>query len=205
MDDFKSSHVGERPEHNYGEDIRQLCLSLLLARHPDESVSRMSVSHLEGYRGAPDRATLYRWLQEEFSKQTSNDQKPVKKGRHDYTSLLRRDQLDAIGGFMLWRLKIHRPPHVFDVQSFCVSMFGLDPLDSWVSRHMRDLGFSKHSPQRLDVKYAKLDKGTEAPAFLEQVVPVFWNLKDKSEIVAMDQICFWDCGLSGPCYGVKGG
>ena len=106
---------------------------------------------------------------------------------------------------MLWKIKIHRPPHQADIADFVRLCHGFTPTPTWITEHAHQLGFRSKRPQQLAVKYARHDKIGEGTPFLEEMQKLWLSEENKSSIVFMDQISFWDSGFAIACYGVIGG
>ena len=148
-----------QPEHHYSTDLHTLCLSLLSGQSKSSSSSlpAMSVADLADYRGAPSASVLYEWKASDRVATSSSSSLSMLTSRlqHDHASKLTSNALDIVGGFMLWRIKVHRPPHQDDIIDFVRTAFDIIVTDSWVTRHAHELGFRSRRPQSLAIKYAK--------------------------------------------------
>jgi transposase len=148
--------------------------------------------------GAPPYETLKRWRRE-----FSHPRAPHKrKGRSLKVTL---DEQHVMGGYALFLL---RRLHIVDAEvliDFLSVAFNKSVDKSWVSRHMHELGFSSHRPAGQPLKYFKQDALPTAIAFVEDTRPTLNAFGDKSRIVAMDQISFWDNGLVTSSYSPIGG
>jgi hypothetical protein len=200
--DDESDDTAHTTHPHFSADIKTLCLSLLRGEGKTHAMEPMAASELAEYVGAPDRRTLSRWnyLASETAESIVTNCSSV-----DHRSLLGPQELKIIGGFLLFRLKTKHPPHIIDVVTFVKLAFNLSVQSPWVSRHVHSLGFSRHRPQSLLVKYAKKDNLDVGIGYLQQIQNVCLDLPDEAFLVAMDQIAFWDNGMSVSCYGVLGG
>ena len=105
-----------------------------------------------------------------------------------------------MAGYALFLL---RRQHIVDAEvliDFVSVAFNKTVNKSWVARHMHKLGFSSHRPAGQPLKYFKKDALPTAIQFVEDTRPVLNAFNDKSRIVAVDQISFWDNGLVTSCY-----
>ena len=191
---------------HYSPDVKRLCVALVTGSGKDHHLPSMRIVDLIKYTGAPSLAELKRWKQEqEMHLGSQISLQTVSPLSHDYSSKLSREQLDVIGGFMLWRMKIYRPPHQSDVSDFVYLAYRFRPTASYISRHVHLLGFSKRRTAKLALKYSHHDNIALGAQCLSDIQALFSRVQDKSRIVYMDQLAIWDSGLAVSCYGVIGG
>lgn len=105
------------------------------------------------------------------------------------------DEQQVMAGYALFLL---RRQHIVDAEvliDFLSVAFNKTVDKSCVSRHMHQLGFSSHRPAGQPLKYFRKDALPTAIAFVEDTRPTLNAFADKSRIVAVDQVSFWDNGL----------
>lgn len=208
MTDYNSDEQSRKKvchEHNWPDEVRQLCVSLVEGRTQREDAPTITSRLLSSYSAAPPRRTIDAWLQHEKNKEMESSSPLQSSTSYDHRSLLSDEQLKVMGGFALWRLKVKRPPHVADVRNFVALAFHLNVNQSWVSQHMADLGFRARRVRGEELKYTKKKAVPACVDFLKQVRVALQAAAEERQILAVDQICVWDNGLCTVAYGVIGG
>lgn len=187
-------------EHNFSPDLRRLCLSLMWGA----GGTKIDASVLADYEGAPSRATLYFWRDS-----AANDLAPsapaAKRGR---PSKFTQDELDVLGGYVLYCDEKHQVCGIHEVQDFMGIAFKKTITASCVSETLHKMGFSSHRPGPLSYKYGRPTDPDEAIEFLRGVQKTLKKEVHQHEIqriVAIDQISFWDCGIVTSTYSPIGG
>lgn len=202
----KRKHVSEgasvdssnRPKrHNYSQESKEICLSLMLG----EGHSPISATTLANYQGLPNARTLRRWKHDVLSPPTAIH--PAKKrGR---PSVLTSRELDILGGFVLFCAEHHQTCGISEIQAFVEDVFDVKVAPTYVSRHMKELGFTTHRAASMRYTYGGKESVSSAVQFLEEVQPVLRDVPTRESVVAIDQISFWDCGIIQSTYAPIGG
>lgn len=202
----KRTHVGEgafvdssdRPKrHNFSQETKEICLSLLLG----VGGTQIHESTLANYQGLPNARTLRRWKRDTLSPPTVIDP-PKKRGR---PSVLTSNELDIIGGFVLFCAEQHQTCGISEIQAFVEDVFDVAVAPAFVSRHMKELGFTSHRAASMRYTYGGKESISSAVRFLQEVQPVLRDVPNRESVVAIDQISFWDCGIIQSSYGPIGG
>jgi hypothetical protein len=162
---------------------------------------QMSAAKLSEYSGAPSKRTLLYWK--------SNAENPVEvtapQNPPGRPSKLTPDQLKIIGGFILFCVESHQGCTVMDIQNFAQTAFHERLSEPFISQHVHELGFSSHRPASLKFTYGGIDTAKAAVDFLRTNQSKLSKFKNTSRVVALDQISFWDCGVTTSSYSLIGG
>lgn len=191
-----ADHDTTERRHNYSDDAKRICLSLLEAKGPIKFTPK-TLAKLPGF---PGNATLCRWLEE-----ARNPPPPVKLtatiGR---PPLLTDEELMIVGGFVLFCAERHQTCGGKEIIDFIQHAFGVTVLKSWVAEKMEELGMSCHRPASLKFTFGGYRAITAAAEYLEANQSVLQKVEPRSRVVAIDQISFWDCGVSTSTYSAIG-
>lgn len=183
----------KRVERVYPAAVRAHYVDLMRPSAEDPSRVVFTPRDLASTANAPPYTTLTRWRRE-----FSHPRVPARrKGRICKLTL---DEREVMAGYALYLLKRQ---HIVDhhvLVNFVSVAFNKQIEKSWVSRHMHKLGFSSHRPAGQPLKYFNKNALPAAIQFVEETRPVLNAFNDKSRIVAVDQISFWDNGLVTSCY-----
>jgi hypothetical protein len=114
-------------------------------------------------------------------------------------------QLDIVGGYILFSAQMHQTCGVREIQEFIDIAFDQKVDESWISQHAHKLGFSSHRPASLKYTFGGVDNAKAAVDFLCTNQSALAKISDHSRIVAIDQISFWDCGITTSTYSLIGG
>ena len=191
-----ADHATTERRHNYSDDAKRICLALL--EHKGTiNLTPDSLAKLSGFPGAP---TLRRWREE-----AENPPVPAKLtvtiGR---PPLLSDEELMIVGGFVLFCAERHQTCGGKEIIDFIQHAFGVTVLKSWVAEKMEELGMSSHRPASLRFTFGGYRAITAAAEYLEANQPVLQKVEPHSRVVAIDQISFWDCGVSTSTYSAIG-
>jgi hypothetical protein len=156
---------------------------------------------LAKYTASPAATTLYRWLEEENLPKLSSPGS-LSAGR---PPLLTQDQLDIIGGFVLFCDYSHQCCSIKEVEDFVNTAFGINLSPAFISQHLHLLGFSSHRPSSLKFTYGGIDIAMAAVDFLRTHQAMLKNVSPRSRLLAVDQISFWECGVITSSYSPIGG
>ena len=186
----------KEPHHNYSADAKRICLALL--EHEGSIICTPdSLSKLAGFRGA---ATLCRW-QDEARNPPAVTQMTATIGR---PPLLSDEKEKIVGGFVLFCAERHQTCGGKEIIDFIQHAFGITVLNSWVARKMEEIGISSHRPASLKFTFGGYRSITTAAEYLVSNQPELRKVADRSRVVAIDQISFWDCGVSTSTYSAIG-
>ena len=174
-----------------------MCLSLLLG----EGHSPISVTTLANYQGLPNARTLRRWKHDVLSPPTVTD--PAEK--RERPPVLTSRELDILGGFVLFCAEHHQTCGTSEIQAFVEDVFDVKVAPTYVSRHMKELGFTTHRAASMRYTYGGKESVASAVRFLEEIQPVLQRVPTRESVVAIDQISFWDCGIVQSTYAPIGG
>lgn len=193
-DGASSDSDSESEARQFSHEYRELCLSLMRG----DAGSPISPADLSKCKGAPSKRTLYRWRGE-----------GLPPAERDHTGgrppLLTDDELKIVGGFILFCGEQHQHCGVREIQDFIWGAFDIQVLEPWVSKHVHKLGFSSHRPASLKYTYGGTTNLVSAIQTLTELQSDLAKVEDRSRIVALDQISFWDCGIITSTYGPTGG
>lgn len=166
-----------------------MCLALLNSH-------AMTAIELSRLPGAPSRATLYQWL--------SDEQRGVvpcaimaTPGR---PPLLTDEQLMIVGGFIVFCAEHHQSCGAKEIAQFIFNAFDVEVDKTWVARHMKQLDISSHRPASLKYTFGGTRALSAAFEFLTTHQPKLAEVLPRTRVVAIDQISFWDCGVSSSTY-----
>jgi hypothetical protein len=121
-------------------------------------------------------------------------------------SLLSTDQSQVLAGYMLWRLRQNLVVDQDCLRDFISAAFKMhDVTNGWLSKHVKQLGFSRHLAASTPRIYDQKKSVIAAIDFVNEVQPILKAVRDKGRIVAIDQISFWDNGHVTWCYALIGG
>lgn len=183
--------------HNFSDDAKQMCISLMEGR----GGASMSPAQLAKYEGFPAERTLRLW-KHEFENPIPLIEEPSNLGR---PPLLTDDELDVVGGFILFCAQAHQCCSVLEIENFIDIAFNRKVDESYISKHVHKLGFSSHRPASLKYTYGGVDTAKAAVDFLRDYQSILANVENRSRVVAVDQISFWDCGIVTSTYSLIGG
>jgi hypothetical protein len=173
-----------------------MCLALLEHKCP----IKFTPKTLGKVPGLPDAATLRRWREE-----ADNPPAPAKLtatiGR---PPLLSDEELMIVGGFVLFCAERHQTCGGKEIIEFIQHAFGITVIKSWVTEKMEELGMSSHRPASLKFTFGGSHSITAAVEYLEANQPLLRKVEPRSRVVAIDQISFWDCGVSASTYSAIG-
>lgn len=182
--------------HNYSDDAKRICLALL----KDEAHLGLSPKQLAKVPGLPNASTLHRWR--EAAREPSTAKKlTATMGR---PPLLADEELLIVGGFVLFCAERHQTCGGKEIIGFIQHAFGKTVLKSWVSARMKEIGISSHRPASLKFTFGGSQCITAAVAYLNENQPLLRKVAPRSRVVAIDQISFWDCGVSESTYSAIG-
>jgi len=187
-------------EHNFSPDIHRLCLSLM----GGAGGPKIDPAVLAQYEGAPSRATLYSW-RNSAANDSAATAPAAKRGR---PSKFTQDELDVLGGYVLYYDEKHQVCGINEVQDFIKLAFAREILSSSVSVTLHQMGFSSHRTAPLSYRYGKALDTTKAIEFLrglQRTLEKKVHAHDRKRIVAIDQISFWDCGIVSSSFSPIGG
>lgn len=176
----------------FSDDAKQLCLALLavggsIVPTPD------SLAKLPGFPGA---ATLRRWREEARTPPVAAQRTTIV-GR---PPLLTHEQLMIVGGFVLFCAERHQTCGGKEIIDFILHAFDVTVDKCWVAKKMEEIGMSCHRPASLKFTYGGHRPITAAVAYLDRNQPLLYKIAQRSRVVAIDQISFWDCGVSTSTY-----
>ncbi len=183
--------------HNFSPDAKKLCLSLMRGTGGDA----MSTEQLSKYEDFPSDRTLQRW-KHDFLNPPMVSLEPVVQGR---PQLLTDHQLDIIGGFILFCASAHQGCSLRDIHEFVDIAFDQQLANSTLVGHVHALGFTSHRPASLKYTYGGVDAAKNGVDFLRENQPLLAKVENRSRVVAIDQISFWDCGVATSSYSLIGG
>lgn len=106
-----------------------------------------------------------------------------------------QEELLIVGGWALQESDAHHVVNIDSVQEFVKVAFKIAVDDSWVSRHMHALHFTRHRPRSFKWKYAHQPSLQATLDWLNENQPIFAKVKPKQNIVAMDQMFFFSNGI----------
>ncbi len=161
----------------------------------------LSTEQLSKYEGFPSDRTLQRW-KHDFLNPPVASSVPVAHGR---PRLLNDQQLDIIGGFILFCASAHQGCSLRDIHEFVDIAFTQQLANSTLAGHIHALGFSSHRPASLKYTYGGVDAAKNGVDFLRQHQPLLAKVENRSQVIAIDQISFWDCGVATSSYSLIGG
>ena len=182
--------------HNYSEREKRMCLALLEHEGPIICTPD-SLSKLAGFPGA---ATLRRW-RDEARNPSAVTEMTATIGR---PPLLSDEKEKIVGGFVLFCAERHQNCGGKEIIDFIQHAFGITVLKSWVSEKMEEIGISSHRPASLKFTFGGYRSITTAAEYLVSNQPELRKVADRSRVVAIDQISFWDCGVSTSTYSAIG-
>lgn len=158
-----------------------------------EVISPMELSKVPG---APSRTTLYQWL--------GDDKKPLVRFHITATPgrppLLSDEELSIVGGYVVFCAERHQTCGGNEIIHFICNVFDVEVDKTWVARHMKLLGISSHRPASLKYTFGGTRSVSAAYDFLTANQKVLKGIEPRSRVVAIDQISFWDCGVSSSTY-----
>ncbi len=161
----------------------------------------MSTEQLSKYEGFPSDRTLQRW-NHDFLNPLMVSSEPV---AHGCPCLLSDHQLDIIGGFILFCASAHQGCSLRDIHEFVDIAFDQQLANSTLVEHVHALGFTSHRPASLKYTYGGVDAAKNGVDFLRKYQPLLAKVENRSKVIAIDQISFWDCGVATISYSLIGG
>jgi hypothetical protein len=161
----------------------------------------MSTEQLSKYEGFPSDRTLQRWKHDFFNPPMASSVPFV----HGRPRLLTDQQLDIIGGFILFCTSAHQGCSLRDIHEFVDIAFNQQLANSTLVGHVHALGFTSHRPASLKYTYGGVDAAKNGVEFLRQYQPLLAKVENWSRVIAIDQISFWDCGVATSSYSLIGG
>lgn len=162
---------------------------------------RISANKLARYTGAPAKRTLQLWKANASNPPTEVSPENAR-GR---PPKLTDDQRKIIAGFILFCVESHQGCTIVDIQNFAETFFHENLSEAFISQCAHQLGFSSHRPASLKITYGGIDTAKAAVDFLRTNQKTFASIKNRSRVVALDQISFWDCGVITSSYSLIGG
>jgi hypothetical protein len=186
----------KEPHHNYSADAKRICLALL--EHEDPI--KLTPDILAKLPGFPAAATLREW------REAARNPPAVPKitatlGR---PPLLTDEELMIVGGFVLFCAERHQTCGGNEIIDFIRQVFDVTVDKSWVAKKMEEIGISCHRPASLKFTFGGYRSITTAAEYLVANQPELRKVADRSRVVAIDQISFWDCGVSTSTYSAIG-
>jgi len=185
------------PRHNYSDDAKRICLALLEGK----AQIGFTPKQLAKVPGLPDAATIHRW-REAASNPPAEVKLTATIGR---PPLLTDEELMIVGGFVLFCAERHQTcGGGKEIIDFIQHAFGITVLKSWVSEKMEEIGISSHRPASLKFTFGGSHCIAAAVEYLDENQSLLRKIVPRSRIVAIDQISFWDCGVSESTYSAIG-
>lgn len=186
----------KEPRHNYSADAKRICLALLEQEDP----IKLTPDVLAKLPGFPAAATLREW------REAARNPPAVPKitatlGR---PPLLTDAELMIVGGFVLFCAERHQTCGGNEIIDFIQQAFDVTVNKSWVAKKMEEIGISCHRPASLKFTFNGYRSITAAAEYLVANQPELRKVADRSRVVAIDQISFWDCGVSVSTYSAIG-
>lgn len=109
-----------------------------------------------------------------------------------------------VGGFVLFCAERHQTCGGKEIIDFIQHAFDVTVDKSWVTKKMEEISMSSHRPASLKYTFGGYRAITTAAEYLEANQPVLQKVMPRSRVVAIDQISFWDCGVSTSTYSAIG-
>ena len=192
---YRDSDTKEQ-RHNYSIDAKRICVALL----EHEGSIKLTPDVLANVAGFPAAATLREW-REAARNPPADVQLVATPGR---PPLLSDEQLMIVGGFVLFCAERHQTCGGKEIISFIGHAFDVMVDKSWVAKKMEYIGISSHRPASLKFTFGGSLNITAAVKYLDENQPVLRKIAPRLRVVAIDQISFWDCGVSESTYSAIG-
>ena len=182
----------KRKEHSYSLDAKRICIAIL-------DNYEITMAELSRLPYCPPKQDLSRWMKQR-DHLLSEEAEAHDKTSHDYGSALTKDQLNILGGYVIWVLQRHRVVNIAVVKDFLFLAFNKSLSGWWVSTHMESLGFSSQHTQPLAVRYMKKDLDQQCVKFIHRFRRAVRGVNDGRCIASVDQICFYKNGIVSKAY-----
>jgi hypothetical protein len=151
--------------------------------------------------GAPSERTLRTWLHNVDSPPPTNS----KISQRGHPNALSNEQAMVLGGRIVFALEENSLVDQSFVQAFVFDAFGIEVSNTWVSRYMKDNGFTSKITRANNDNKDKKKMRAEMLSWFTQLGKKIGKKFNKKKIVAMDQIMLWDVGIPLRGYGIRGG
>lgn len=191
----RDSDTKER-RHVYSVDAKRICVALL----EHEGTIKLTPDVLANVAGFPAAATLREW-REAARNPPADLHLTATPGR---PPLLSDEQLMIVGGFVLFCAERHQTCGGKEIIAFIGHAFEVTVDKSWVAKNMEHIGISSHRPASLKFTFGGSQCITSAVKYLGENQSVLRKIVPRSRVVAIDQISFWDCGVSESTYSAIG-
>ena len=186
----------KEPHHNYSADAKRICLALL----EHEDLIKLTPDFLAKLPGFPAAATLREW-REAARNPPAVPRITATIGR---PPLLTDEELMIVGGFVLFCAERHQTCGGNEIIDFIRHVFDVTVDKSWVAKKMEKIGMSSHRPASLKFTFGGYLSISAAAEYLVANQPELREVADRSRVVAIDQVSFWDCGVSVSTYSAIG-
>jgi hypothetical protein len=119
-------------------------------------------------------------------------------------SQLLDEELLIVCGFVVFCAEHHQTCAGKNIVNFIAHAFGVTVLKTWVSARLKELHITSHCSASLKYTYGGNRPITAAAEYLRKHQPRLAKVKDRSRVVAMDQMSIWDCGVTERTYSPVG-
>jgi hypothetical protein len=181
---------------NFSPDAKALCLALL-DHGGSITLDSEVLARLPGFPGA---RTLRRW-RTEAKNPPKPPRVPVPLGR---PSLLNDVELMVMCGFVVFCAERHQTCGGKEIIAFVQHAFGVSVQKSWLTDKLKPLHITSHHSASLKYTYGGSRPIAAALAYLEEHQSVLAKVEPRARVVAVDEISFWDCGVTERTYSPEG-
>jgi hypothetical protein len=199
-----SKRVAGKRSDNFTERERSIFVELICGRDRGDGQRDpplVTVEQLAALACAPSARELYRYRQAAMKER----EVPTTPVNRDFRSILAVEEKKVLCGFLLYRLKHGKVVSGAEVIDFIAAAYGRTVTKQWVSATMPTIGFSRHKPRARPLAFEGGKQLEDAVAFIREHKELFRRAHERKQLVAMDQITFWDNGLVTSCYAPVGG
>jgi hypothetical protein len=159
------------------------------------------IKSISSLPGAPSERTLRTWLHNvDNPPPTSSKISP-----RGHPNALSDEEALVLGGRIVFALEENSLVDQSFVRAFVFEAFGIEVSNAWVSRYMRDNGFSSKITRANNDTKDKKKMRAEMISWFTKLHKKIGKRFKKNKIVAMDQIMLWDAGIPLRGYGIRGG
>lgn len=185
----------------YSEDVKDIILEAVTEKEGKNSLKRGLIKSLTCNANAPHRQTIWNWRK----KRRLGSDGSIQKKKMGQPNKLTIDEYMILGGKLISRVKHKKKVTMAFVRQFVLESFGVKISNAWTSTTMKKLGFSSRRT-REDLAHADEADIKEMRVWLRDTRKFIKDNKITPErIVCMDQISFWDNGVTPRSFAPIGG